>query len=329
MNDDLETRLEGLLAERGKIEPDAVDRVLGAIDGLPERRRPSRPGWLAVAAVIALAVIGLGLAVLLPRPADVATRSPSPSMASEAPSPSTAASTPEPTTTLQARPVWAMQLADHLDCNGPPSTMGMDVPAVLEPSDSAPTPEGVLPVIQMLYTVPASNFSPVLVDGHWALYRYLVDGRAKVHAVSTDKVPAMPTNTAWYLVGLRTCDPSEFEQGDFANQGITVWLGGDGDPVRTDVITSHSGPGHCGWERTIFLSLGDLQYIRDPHGDLAPYTVVPFRANARLPDDAVDTGFHTDDWHLFTIPSGRAVFVRTAAGTIELWPRAKEPIGCA
>jgi hypothetical protein len=89
------------------------------------------------------------------------------------------------------------------------------------------------------------------------------------------------------------------------------------------------GPAHCSWERTIFLSLGDVQYIRDPFGDLEQYTVIPFHPDARLPDDAVDTGMHTDDWHLFTIPSERAVFVRTADGTYELWPRAKEPIGCA
>jgi hypothetical protein len=317
MNDDLDRRLQELLAERGKVEPNAVDRALGAIDGLPQRRRSSRSAQLTAAAVIALAVIGLGLAAVLPRPADVATPSPSPSTPSLGPTSSPAVVTPSPTPTVQPRPVWAMNLADHLDCDGPPSTMGMDVPAVLEPSDSAPTPEGVLPVIQMLYPLPASGFSPVLVDGHWALYRYLVDGRAKVHAVSTDQVPGLPTNTAWYVVGLRACDPSEFEQADFAQEGNTIWLDGDGDPVRTDVITSRTGPAHCGWERTIFLSLGDLQYFRDPHGDLEPYTVVPFRPDARLPDDAVDTGFHTDDWHLFTIPSGRAVFVRTADGTNE------------
>lgn len=332
MNDDLETRLEDLLAERGRVGQDSVDRVTGSIDVLPDRRTVprARVPLAAIAAVVVVALVGLAIATSLRGPTEpAAPTSPPSSIASPEVSPSTALATPAPSPTLQARPVWAIGLANHLDCDGPPSTMGMDVPAVLEPSDSAPTPEGVLPVIQMLYPLPASGFSPVLVDGHWALYRYLVDGRAKVHAVSTDQVPALPGNSAWYVVGLRACDPSEFELPDLAPGSNSIWLDTEGDPVRTDVITSHIGPAHCSWERTIFLALGDAQYIRDPFGDLEQYTVVKFHPDARLPDDAVDTGMHTDDWHLFTIPSERSVFVRTADGTYELWPRAKEPIGCA
>jgi hypothetical protein len=329
MNDDFETRLHDLLAERGKVEPDAVDRAVGAIVGLPDRRRTASPARLVAAAVIALALIGLGLTVLLPRPADVATPSPSPSMPSQAASPSAAARTSEPSPTAPPRPVWAMNVASHLDCDGPPSTIGMDVPTIPGPSDPGPTPDGALANILLTYwTLPASGYGPVLMDGNWALHRYLVDGRPKVHIVSTNLFPEVPSETRWEVVGLRACDPSEFAEADFGANANTIWRDAADEPVRTDVITSHVGPGHCGWERMIFLSLGDLQYLRDPFGDLEAYTVVPFHPDARLPGDAVDTGMHTDEWHLFTIPSGRAVFVRTADGTYELWPRAKEPIGC-
>ena len=58
-------------------------------------------------------------------------------------------------------------------------------------------------------SLPASGFTSPLVDGHWALQRYLVDGRAKVHAVSTNQFPGAPTETRWQVVGLRACDPSE------------------------------------------------------------------------------------------------------------------------
>lgn len=332
MNDDLEPRLEGLLAERGKVEPGAVDRTLGAIDALPARRRAGRVAPLSAAAVIALAVIGLVLAVMLPRPADVATPSPSPSVASEAPSPSSAVFTPEPTPTIQPRPVWAIDLASHLDCEGPVlGGTGMDVPEVPAWLDLAPTPDGAL---QLIFTpfqnLPVSGYSPVLVDGHWALHRYFVDGRPKVHIVSHDQFLDAP-NAGWSVVGVRTCDPSEYADAAFGPQASTIWADAGGDPVRTDRISSHAWPSHCWDKRTVLLSFYDpdyTQYVRDPSGEFTQSTVVPYAADARLPEDAVDTGLHTDDWHLFTIPSGRAVFMRSANGTYEMWPAASQPIGC-
>jgi hypothetical protein len=332
MNDELDKPLHDLLAERGAVEPDAIDRALGGIDALPERGPTWRSVPFAAAAVVALAVIGLALAVLLPRPTDVATPSPPPSAPSQAPPPSTAVVTASPSGTLEPRPVWAMNVADHLDCEGPPSTIGMDVPPIPGPSDPGETPDDALANILLTYgSLPASGYTPVLVDGPWALHRYLVEGRPKVHIVSTNEFPDVPSETRWEVVGLRTCDPSEFASADFAPHANTIWLDAAGDPVRTDVATSHVGPGHCGWERTVILLLrpNHTQYFRDPFHDLAEYSVVPFAPDAQLPDDATDTDLHTDDWHVFTIPSGRAVFVRTRDGTYEMWPRAKEPIGCA
>jgi hypothetical protein len=332
MNDDLEPRLEKLLAERGEVGADAVRQVLGAIGVLPPRGARRAPfAFAAMAAVVLVAVVGLAIATSLRGPTEVASpTSPPPSISSPVVSPSAAVATPQPTQTLQPRPVWAMNVSDHLDCDGPPSTIGMDVPPIPGPSDPGETPDDALANILLTYrNLPSSGYAPVLVDGHWALHRVLVNGRAKVHIVSTNEFPDVPSETRWEVVGLRACDRSEFAEAEFAPHATTIWFDGAGDPVRTDVVTSSIGPGHCGWERTIFLSLGDLQYLRDPHGELEQYTVVPFHPDARLPGDAIDTGFHTDQWHLFTIPSGRAVFVRRADGTYELWPRAKEPIGCA
>ena len=331
MNDDLDKRLQELLAERGKVEPDAIDRLLGGVDALPERRRTWRSMPMA-AAVVALGVIGLAVAILLPRPTDVATPSPSPSVPSQPPSPSVAATTPEPTPTVQARPVWAMDLAGHLGCDGPPATIGMDVPAVPGPMDPADTPDGALSnILRTYWNLPASGYEPVLVDGHWALHRYFVDGRPKVHIVSTNQFPDVPSETRWEAVGVRACDQSEFANAEFAPQANTIWSDAEGNPVRTDRITSQAGPAHCFDERTVLLSFYDpdyTQYVRDPSGALEQSTIVPYAADVRLPSDAVDTGLHTADWHLFTIPSGRAVFVRARDGRYELWPRASQPIGC-
>jgi hypothetical protein len=330
MNDDLEKGLQELLTERGKVAPDAVDRALGGIDALPERRPTRRSTPLAAAAVVALAVIGLALAVLLPRPPDVATPSPSPLVPSQAPSTSAAVITPEPTPTVQPRPVWAIELASHLDCDGPVGTFGNDVASVPQGFDPAPTPDAALRNVLVPYTyLPVSGYS-LHVDGHWALHRYLVDGRPKVHIVSTNHFPGAPGEAAWDVVGVRGCDPSEFPDAEFGPNANMIWHDASGDPVRTDMLTSQDVSG-CFPNQTFFLLLFDpdyKQYVRDPSGHFTDNTLVPFDADVRLPTDAVDTGLRTDDWHLFTIPSRRAVFIRTSDGTYELWPRAKEPVGC-
>ena len=332
MTDDLEPRLEALLAERGRVDANAIDRALGAIEALPERRPARRSMRFAAAAVVTLAVVGVAIVVLFPGPTDVATPSPSPSIPSLAPSPSTAVVTPSPTPTMQPRPVWAIDLVSHLECEGPPATIGMDVPEVPEPIDPGTTPEAAFANALIPYSsLPISGYVPTLVQGHWALQRYLVGGRAKVHIVSTNEFPQIPEETRWEIVGLRACDQSEFAEAAFGPNANTIWSDAAGAPVRTDRITSHAWPSHCFDKGTVLLSFFDpdyAQYVRDPPSEFEHSTTVPYDPDVRLSADALDTGYHTADWHLFTIPSRRAVFVRTRTGTYELWPRAKDPIAC-
>jgi hypothetical protein len=338
MSDDLEIRLRDLLAERGRLEADSVELVLGGIDRLPARR--AARSWsplLAVAAVIVLALVGVAILAQVRGRGDVATTPTAPPPTSStgpsaSPTVSSAQRSASPSPALQSRPVWAVDLASHLDCDGKPSANGMDVPDLPSPFDPAETPEEALANIRIDYrNLPASGWTRPFVEGHYAVQRYLVDDRAKAHVVSTNQFPGVPSENRWQVVGLRMCDPSEFASADQAPRATTVWRDAAGDPVRTDVVTSRLGSGHCGWQLTVFLTLGadKAQYFRDPHHDLADYSVVTFDPDATLPKDAVDTGLHTDEWHLFTIPSGRAVFVRTPSGTIERWPRATELIGCA
>jgi hypothetical protein len=334
MNDDIEPRVRELLAERARVSPETVERVARSIERLPDRRVRARTTipLAAVAAVLIVAVVGIAVATLVRRPADVVAPASPLASATDSPtmtaSPTVAAASP----TIQPRPVWAMSVADHLDCDGPPSTMGMDVPARPGPFDPGQTPDDALQNILSTYrSLPRTGYTAALVTGDWALHRYLLDGEAKVHIVSTNRFPDVPEETRWEVVGLRACDPSEFALDDLEPGALTDWRDAGGRRLRTDVINSLAGPAHCGWQRTVFLSLGPdrAQYIRDPRHELEDETVMSFDPDVALPDDATDTGFHTDRWHMFTIPSGRAVYMRTADGAYERWPRAREPIGCA
>ena len=205
MSDDLEPRLREVLDARGSVAPDTVDRVVASIDTLPGRtgRDRARLPVAAIAAVVIVAVVGLALVALTRRPVD--------SAAPATPPPSTASPSPAASPTIPPRPVWAVDLASHLDCDGPPSSIGMDVPAVPAAVDPAATPDAALEAVRRDYPMlPATGFTRVLISGHWALHRYIVDGRPKVHIISTDLFADTPGASGWQVVGLRACDPSEF-----------------------------------------------------------------------------------------------------------------------
>jgi hypothetical protein len=201
MSDDLERRLQDLLEERGRVSPATQERVLDSIDRLPDhRRRIHSTTRLAVAAVIAVAVVALASVYATRRPPDVAAPSPSGSPASPSP-------------TLQIRPVWAIDLVSHLDCDGPSSSIGEDVTteSAARSDDAYLSPDAAFDAIRRGYpALPTTGFAPILVDDHWALQRYIVDGRTKVHIVATDQVPGVPPVSGWRIVGIRTCDPSEY-----------------------------------------------------------------------------------------------------------------------
>lgn len=200
MSDDLERRLQDVLEERGRVTPETQERTLDAIDRLPaHRRRTMGPMLLGAAAMVAVAIVAFASVYATRRPSDVA-----------APSPSSSPSSPSPT--LQIRPVWAIDLASHLACDGPPSLIGVDVTnESAVNADAYLTPDAAFDAIRRDYPMlPTTGFTPTLVDDHWALSRYIVDGRPKVHIVATDQVPRVPLGNGWRIVGIRTCDPAEF-----------------------------------------------------------------------------------------------------------------------
>ena len=244
------------------------------------------------------------------------------------PSP-TASTAPSPT--VQPAPAWVADLEGQLACDGPMTRMGQEVGPDPSPLDPAPSPDRAIEALleQGIYAwLPAGGFEAAHVEGHWALHRYVVGGRLKAIAVSTNAFPEVPEETGWEIVGLRACDPSEFDPSDGLADQTTLWLDADGDVVPAARIFSRPGPEHCGWETATFLRLDGELYLRDPNGVLADQTVGRFRTEAALPTDAVNTGWHTADWRLFTVPDQRFVYVMTTDGTIERWSRAKQEIGC-
>ena len=285
----------------------------------------------------ALAVTALAMVVLVLAACQPSLGVPGSAVSNNAPSPiatptPTPAATPSASPAVQVRPAWVADLAGQLECDGPMiANMGQEVPEDVGPFDPAPTADGAIEgllEVGMYAWLPKRGFESSRVEGHWALHRYVVDGALKAVVVSTNHFPEVPEEVGWEVVGLRACDPSEFDPAHGLPQETTLWLDAAGDLVRADRIFSRPGPGHCGWEGVTFLELGRDQYLRDVKGVLDSHTERPFRTVARLPGDAIDTGLHTDRLHLFTVPDERVVYVRTMDGTIERWSRSSEPIGC-
>lgn len=255
------------------------------------------------------------------------------SQASAAPAPSTDSS-PTPavgsTETVEPAPSWAADLVGQLECDGPAPALGGEV-GELGAWEPGPTPDAALRLLldaRVFASLPAGGFDPAVVDGHWARQEYRADGRIRALAVTTDRVDGVPEGDGWHVVGIRACDAAEFDPADGLTFDQTLWVDRNGDLERSDRIQSAPGPGHCGWESTIFLQFEGVQYVRDPQGVLADATVAQFDADVALPEDAVDTGLHTDDWRLHTTTDGDAVYVVTRAGSVERWGRAKDEIGC-
>jgi hypothetical protein len=229
------------------------------------------------------------------------------------------------------RPAWVADLEGQLDCVGPMNQIGEEVPAEFGPVDPATTPEDALDNLLLfgLYAwLPAGGFDAPHIEGHWAQHRYLVDGKLKAIAMGTDGYPGISEFLGWDIVGLRACDPSEFDPADGLSDGTILWLDAAGDVMPTARIFSRAGPGHCGWEGVTFLHLADALYLRDPDGVLGDQTALPFRRVDELPSDAVDTELHAGMQRLFRVADPRAAYVRYDDGTIERWGRAFDQIGC-
>ena len=177
-------------------------------------------------------------------------------------------------------------------------------------------------------SLPTVGWEPIEIDGHWARHRYRVDGRTKVVAISTDQFEDLPPDIGWEVVGVRACDSSEFDPATTPDADVTIWLDRDVRRVNANQVASHVGSDYCGWASVVLLRLNNLQYLRDPNEVLTDSTIGLFDLDIALPAGAIDTGFHTAEWRLFTVFGADAVFVRTPVGGVERWPRTRDEVGC-
>jgi hypothetical protein len=273
-------------------------------------------------ALIAACQSPVGAPLSSPASSDDASPSPAATATFEAPSATAAAG---------SRPAWVADLEGQLDCDGPMNQMGQEVPAEVGPFKPAPTPELALEGLLHAGTyawLPGGGFESPHLEGHWAQHRYVVDGSPKAIVISTNTFPDVTEEVGWQIVGLRACDPSEFDPADGLPDGTILWLGAAGEPMPATQIFSRAGPAHCGWEGVTFLHIEDELYLRDPQGVLAGQAALPFRVVDALPGDAVDTGLHTATQRLFRVADPRVILVRGGDGTIERWGRALDQIGC-
>jgi hypothetical protein len=112
--------------------------------------------------------------------------------------------------------------------------------------------------------------------------------------------------------------------------------------VAAAVITLAPGPAHCGWEESLFLTVGwplgevpfdatDARlYLRDPLGLHAAVSLAAYAGDVALPADAFDTGYRYGPDALWVSPAtaDREVFMVRGV-IVERWPRAIELLGCA
>jgi hypothetical protein len=246
-----------------------------------------------------------------------------------APTPATAS----PSTTPSPGPAWAANLAQQLDCDGAPQAIGGEIGQMTPLGD-----EGTASPFPWLYSqdvldLPLEGWTeePKVPweTGGSNLMRYVnaVDGRIKaVIIMGGHSVDGGVGH--WQIVAFRACQAAEYDQLRGRTTDDAPWVDANGLP--TTAVRTVVGPGHCGWESTVWLFLdGDTRlYIRDPLKVLQQFEVGRYSARTTLPKDAVATGYKSVDRELFTTPNKDFVYVRAPSG-VERWPRSTDPmIGC-
>jgi hypothetical protein len=236
--------------------------------------------------------------------------------------------------TVVAPSAWALSLADQLDCDGPPQEIGGD-PGELAPVGATGT-ASPYPWLERANDVdlPLSGWieEPKVPwefgrAGH-VRYIHVVSGQTKAVLImagrSTQGGPGH-----WNVVGFRACQPAEFDPLAGRTTDDAPWV--DANDTPTTLVRSTGGPGHCGWQSTVWLFLdeGRRLYLRDPAGTLRHHWVADYLGSTELPDDARDSGFHSLERRLFVTDDPDAVFIQTPT-VVERWPRSRDPfLGCA
>ncbi|MEK6721523.1 MAG: hypothetical protein AABZ33_12780 [Chloroflexota bacterium] len=336
MSDDFESLLERWLRDRGRTDRDVLAALAGHVAVLPPRRRRRGPSLVRAAAIVL--AVGLGAAYIgtVARPS-----SDEPAGASGFPSPGsggTVAPSPTLDPTVVASPAdleapdWARDLIGQLECDAEPAPIGYERgegPRVGREGTASPSIwlYGVQDVDLPLSGWRIEPTTP-WEDGlsHFTRHVATVDGRLKaiilMEGKSTQGGPG-----SWYVTAFRACPAVEFDPSAGRTSDNAPWFDATGVPTST--VRTSTGPGHCGWESTVWLWMGDQLFLRDPLGIFAGKTIGRYREETQLPQDAVQTGYRNLRWHLYRSADQDTLLMLTPTGGVEVWPRSSDPfIGC-
>lgn len=113
----------------------------------------------------------------------------------------------------------------------------------------------------------------------------------------------------------------------------------NGCVVRVDVITDRPGPDHCGWGSARVIVVGSpvgtpfstpgnaVEYVRDPSNAFQQGFDQGYDPDARLPDDAVDTGYRTDEGEaMWMVPTDDTYLYLVVGDRVEQWPQGPTPV---
>jgi len=235
--------------------------------------------------------------------------------------------TPPPTPTPEPDPAWAADATTSLECDLSVSSVGPTGPMPVD--DGIETPDAALHDVLEFFRIsgiifPTEGLVSRAATSRAELYTYIVAGRVKAAIVAHIRDDDA---TKWGVSSVASCDPAEWDPATPTGD-VTFWSDAAGHRVLAGTIFSFPGPGHCGFESTIWLHVRDVLYFRDPQHVMAEWVAKPFSTRVTLPKAAVDSGFHSDFGHLWLEPDGDAYLVKGSG--VERWPRSTDQgLGCA
>ena len=264
-----------------------------------------------------------------PAPTAVPSRTP---QRTEPPDPSVAV-TPTPTPlSSDPIPAWATDLLGQLECDAAPAAVGHErgtMPPLGETGTASVGPwlAGAAPEVDLPVAAWVIDPENRWEYGEAAYTRHVYRAGGTIKAlILMEGYSRQNDRGAWRVTAWRSCAPDEFDEHDGRTTDDGPWLGPGG--ARSEVVDSLPGPGHCGWQSTVWLRFRERLYLRDPFGVFADATAGSFARGVDLPAGATDTGQSTARWRLYASADPDAVWIRTDAG-YERWPRALDPdIGC-
>jgi hypothetical protein len=156
-----------------------------------------------------------------------------------------------------------------------------------------------------------------------ALFVHLVDGRVK-EAVIVHDGPTVE-GKGWHVEAWARCDWSEFPDDVPGAWGIQIWVGETGQRVPTTRVKSFADA--CDQDGMTELVVGRRHYLGGSPPSLRDWLAEAPRHDVSVPGDAVDTGYHRGDRHLWLSADDQRAYVGSRAG-VDVWPRLAKPLIC-